>query len=392
MQALELRFPGRYWDSLLYDGRLYLFTRAGEIRVCDWDRLVGELGWSDDLAPLAMQFLTRGRAWYAPEIRRLLQSPATFAHLSDLVSALTKRSFVVPDSAVRRSTVWELESPLFPHSDVEAYYNSLYIGSPEGLVHAPLARTTIEPFEQLLDAPALRISASYRSMAVAAGSVGLIELPLATRYEDKIPPRLVTEWHCQSCSWASFDIVASSPDFGGGFLAAYANPRDPNYEDERHPLLGLLAAESIFDRTGAYLFAAADKLILIGDGFVEAGKWSPYRRRPGYGIDVEKAKLKRQIVEDQRLRKEVLNASASVFGYVVEFDTALIVFANDGTSKRLNEPVSWRCFPRSSRYLNHLHVTLEDHLRIYAFVHDYFLQDHERGTSIARPTVTRPGD
>src|SRR5438874_1752616 len=43
MQPLKITIPGRYWDSQIYAGRLYLFEREGALRTINWDQMIG--GW-----------------------------------------------------------------------------------------------------------------------------------------------------------------------------------------------------------------------------------------------------------------------------------------------------------------------------------------------------------
>src|SRR5262249_59810868 len=96
MQAVELRIPGEYWDSLIYNDRLYLFTLAGDILAYRWDQLIQSLAIEQNLRPLFWQFLARGRAWYAPELRRLLESPKVFQEIKLLVNEVTANPYTVP--------------------------------------------------------------------------------------------------------------------------------------------------------------------------------------------------------------------------------------------------------------------------------------------------------
>jgi hypothetical protein len=222
-------------------------------------------------------------------------------------------------------------------------------------------------------------------MAIAAGSEGLFDQPLAERYRYMPQLSSVSDEHCQSASWARFDIVGSSPYHGGGYLAAYSNPKDRDNESDERWFVGLAGAEALFGRRGDFIFGAGDKVVMVAEGEILTSRWNPYRRRNDFGLDLDRSLVSTQKHAERRLRGPVLDATASVFGYVVEFDDALMVFANDETFKKLPEPVAWRCFPRSARYVNQLHVTLDDHVRIYAFVHDYFLVGRDRGPSTVRP-------
>lgn len=386
MQAIEIRLAGRYWDSLIYNGRLYLFTREGSIRALDWDRLIRLIQWPADEAPIGWQFLARGRSWYSPAVQSLLRSPSTRSHLEALTERVAARRYAIGKAGLSRALLWEVDSPTSPHSDVETYSNRMYIGSSEGVHETPLASGGRGEFDRILDAPALRLSASYGALAIAAGSDGLIEQRLGSDRWYMPDHRIISPQNCHSCSWVSFDVVASSPD-AMGYLAAYSGPHPRRGEGEDRDVLGIIPASDLFERTGSYMFGSADRLIMLGDGFVEADRWNPYRRREGHGVDVSETLLARELIKDRKVRTDVIDAAASVFGYVVEFDDSLVVFASDGTSKRLGEPVNWRCFPRSERYLNQLHVVMDDHVRVFAFTHDYFLDRSQRGLATPRPRV-----
>lgn len=395
MQALEVSIPGSYWDSLLYDGQLYLFTRDGEIAVYNWDRLVGSIPWGSDVKPLAVQFLTRGKAWYSPALRHLLTSPSSAEHFALLVERLTSKRYIIPKRLSAESLISQAQSPVYPHTDVETYYNSLYVGGSRGVHEASLQGDDALRFERILDAPALRMSASYGRLALAAGSDGLLEHELVQpRYRgyrgEMGSTEVITDAHCRSCSWARFDIVGSGNHNAGGFLAAFSNPNWTDDDDVRlqRTLVGIVEANRLFEtETDGYMFAASDQLGLVRAGGIELETWNPYLRRRGSGVDVGYARKKTTQFADKRLSSTALDASATVFGAIVELDDSLLVLASDGTSRKLREPINWRCFPRSSRYINHLHITYENQVRIFAFVHDYF-QSKRKGPSTGRPQVT----
>ena len=42
MQALRIIVPGSYWDSQIYQGRLYLFNMDGSLFALDWDETIEE--------------------------------------------------------------------------------------------------------------------------------------------------------------------------------------------------------------------------------------------------------------------------------------------------------------------------------------------------------------
>ena len=40
MRPLKLTLPGRYWDSVIYGGILYLFDLSGGMRLVNWTHLI----------------------------------------------------------------------------------------------------------------------------------------------------------------------------------------------------------------------------------------------------------------------------------------------------------------------------------------------------------------
>ena len=73
-----------------------------------------------------------------------------------------------------------------------------------------------------------------------------------------------------------------------------------------------------------------------------------------------------------------------MFGTVVELDSGLIVICSDETIVDVcGEPVSWRVFPRSRHYENHLHVIHDDHLEVLSFNHDYLVDQQTKVSGIS---------
>ncbi len=389
MQAVEIRIEGSYWDSFLYDDRLYLFTRHGTIEQYGWDRLVSSIAVRDGDHRALRHLTGRGKSWYAPEVQDLLTNPELLGVMQDVATRLSSLPIRIPKKALNLSHLATVESPAYPHTDVEAFYDVMYIGSPSG-VYATALSVLGEGFPRSFDAPILRLSASYGSVAMAAGSEGLFEQRAAMpRYwPDLYEPHQVSDRNCTACSWASFDVVASSVIDSAGFIAAYSKPErtdDRSLVTERQ-LVGIVDAEVLFDRSDGLMFGAADALVLISGPDLVLDRWSPYRRREKYGVDLDRSLTRSsQVRWRRRLNEAVLDGAATVYGILIELENSLVLLATDGTTQRFREPVSWRSFPRSERYLNQLHVVYEDHVRIYAFWHDYFVPTPNRGPAIRRP-------
>lgn len=75
MQPIEIRIHGEFWDSFIYNRRLYLFTLDGDIKTYNWERIIQSVIMDSNYRPLFRQYLTRGLEWYSPQLQRILESP-----------------------------------------------------------------------------------------------------------------------------------------------------------------------------------------------------------------------------------------------------------------------------------------------------------------------------
>lgn len=389
MQAVELRIPGEYWDSFVYDNFLYLFTQNGDIEVYNWDRLLQSLAISTNYWPIFWQFMARGRAWYKPELQTLLASPPLRQQIDEVRQAVTSKPYSISSRQLRQALTRTAPSPAHPHTDVEAFYNYLYLSSSAGVHYASLKRVLESDFDLINDIPTFRVACSYGTMALAAGSEGIFEqILMSERYApERYDPVQLSDRTCIACSWASFDVIATAGPRNAGYVAAFSAPRrdQSGLKEERH-LIGLVDADDLFSTSDGLLFGAADLLVLATNSALLIDGWNPYKRREnGIGTDVNSSLLTRREIKVERLKGVAIDAAATVFGIVIELEDSLLVIGVDGSFKRLREPVNWRCFPRSQRYLNQMHVTYDDHVRIYGFIDDYFIPHSERGPAIRRP-------
>jgi hypothetical protein len=392
MQAIELRISGRYWDSFLYNDRLYLFTQEGEIEIYRWDRLVQSIPVGNDCGPLFWQFLARGKAWYMPEMQAILRSPKIYQEIKNLRDAICAEPYYISQEDLQNALIEVAPSPAHPHTDVEAFYGNLYLSSTQGVHVAPLNQSLESSFDRSTDIPAFRMACSYGAMAIAAGSDGVFEQTLTREYilEESYEPVQLSDRACAACSWASFDVVATSGAGSAGYVAAFSKPsRD---EEESRQLIGVVDSTDLFPSSGGGLLIGSGNLIaLASQSSIILDGWSPYRRRDDHGIDLVKSLSSRETVEVEQLTDDAIDGAVTVYGLVFEMDESLLVVGVDGSRDVYPEPINWRTFPRSQRYMNHLHMTCDQGVRIIAYIEDYFLNSRKRGPAMRRPRepVTR---
>lgn len=390
MQALKIRIHGSYWDSFLYDDQLYLVDRSGVVRVMSWDRLVDEAA-SEAVDPVLLHLGTRGRAWYGLAVQDLLKVPSLRQDLLQRVQNISQKRLSVLQRDVERLERHASGLAYFPTTDAECYGSILYFGSEDGLLATDLRRGSFDlgTHARIYDGPSLRLEASYSRLAVAQGEQGLVELPTATpRYMDEpFSGRLhqiSNEW-CDNCSWVSYDILATRYGKGGYIGAFESGQADEDYLDGQRQLLQTVSSSELFGLSGGTLVGGGNLLALIQEDSLSYQTWNPYRRKDAAGVGWERS---RGELRDFEFRggSTVVDAALTVFGLVAEYENGLTVYGSDGRRYWIpGEPVSWRVFPRSNRYLNQLHIVKEEWIDVYAFAHDYFQASSQRTISLARP-------
>ncbi len=384
MQPLKMTIPGRYWDSLIYKGRLYLFGLDGDIRSIDWSKFISSWAVPDDDKVAFVCAFQRSDYLYSNEVQDLLLDHELREVMKRKFIRLSRMPLEATMEMLQHTESGRQDTPLpFPHADLELYQDRLYVGSSSGLYQASCNKKTRYPVstrvEKKWDGPVLGVSASYGALALAAGGEGLFEYDLYSHYSasaDKGLRHLSTN-ACRNCGWAFYSVFASSDS--SGYLAQYTKWSDDTYNRESARRFEKIeTAASIFGSDG-YCWGIQDKLcqaIPNGIKVVRYEPWNPDESsRLSYLGDVR----------FQPWKGEVVSAATANFGVVVELENALVVFPSDGDPITLaGEPVNWRVFPRSRHYENQLHVVYEDRLEILSFNQDYLVNQEEKllGTSV----------
>ena len=185
--------------------------------------------------------------------------------------------------------------------------------------------------------------------------------------------------HCGECQWAFYSIYGSSLN-GPGILASYLREEDESERGGRRPVKHrkfdqLVSEQEIFSDFGEtpvhYSWAAQDKICQAANGTIRVAKYEPWNKerpiQPHGSLPLD------------HHGEAVVSAKVALFGTVVEFDSGLVVLTSDGNRHRVaGEPVSWRVFPRSRHYENHLHVIYDDRLEVHSFNHDYLVDQRDK--------------
>jgi hypothetical protein len=435
MQALKIFIPGKFYDSQIYDGRLYLWSIDGSLILIDWNRLVDQIKIPQELQ-VALRFaLQYGDDLYAnllmqdSEVRKLMKSK--FQWLSELTVEITKKSF---DDCI----IAQQDSPSpFPHSDSAIHYKTLYVSGQSGVSTSKCQlqgrrNQSIKVAHKLFDLPALSISASHLTLAVAAGNEGLFDYSLISNSETKKynEPRPLSKDHCNLARWLYPSIFGSSY-FNEGYFADFKKTKrskaesqqlarqlnlledvdgettssgsqqsESRYKKEvkaatnhKREFKGLISSDDIFggrENDRVFTWGVQDKICLATKRSIQLVQYLPQSQR-GEQIfeDIGSVAMKDlDSMNMDELSGEVISADSSFFGVVLEKETGLLVINSSLESSFLEgEPVNWRVFPSSRNYSNQLHVIYDDTLHIHSFNHDYFVDQSRKKLGINATSV-----
>jgi hypothetical protein len=389
VRALKLTIPGRFWDSLIYSGRLYLFGLEGNILTLNWDRLIE--GWPlDDSVRIAFDCAFRqsdflygqgtSRLFVDQEIRSVMQRK--FERLAGLV-------FEVSAAQLRECSIREQPSPFpFPHTDAIVYGNHFYVTTREGVYRTGCSKKNRNPVsprvQKRWDGGAYSLAASYNSLALATGDDGLYELsldnePLTTNGRD---PRQIVSQHCTDCHWTFYSIYCSS-HIAAGYLAAFKKERSPNpdvFAERRFERS--ISSHEIFHSLGGYSWGNQDKLCQVSDHEVHIVRYQPWSddttvKNLGI-VDIETL-ADTETINLAPWKGGVVSGGNALFGTVIECKNAMVVVPSEGPVQTLpGEPTNWRIFARSVQYENHLHVIYADRLEILSFNQDYLVNQEKK--------------
>ena len=427
MQALKVIVPGEFYDSQIYNGRLYLWRINGSLVTLDWDLLVDKITVAKELEIALRLSLQHSDKLYGNlllqdiEIRGLIKSK--FQKLSQMTVEIKKQD-------LEECIIDQQDSPFpFPHADSAVHYEMMFVGSQSGVSASKCSGGKwYEPFERgaekLFDMPVLSISASNKTLAVAAGNEGLFEYSVdslisnSTRsYSD--PLNLSTS-HCNLTRWLYPGIFGSSY-FNDGYFAEFKSSKKSNSEKEQssqktgQPNLSvgliergesqssakhyerkfqrLISSEEIFAKSQlkfdqlenstnsnniTFTWGVDDKVCSITGNSIQLAQYIP------------RASAKRRFkdigsVEIAGSNSEIISADSSFFGIVLEQENGLLVVSSSLEIQFFEgEPVNWRVFPKTTNYSNQLHIIYDDALHIYSFNHDYFVNQSTKQLGISK--------
>lgn len=394
LAPLRIIIPGRYYDSQIYRGRLYIWTMDGSVRVYDWNKLVNSVVMPKFKVRLPFVFgFMEGNFLYNKKVAYIFGEDDYHSVLLRQYQNLACQPVTISLDELTSTRLQELNMPLSElPSDTEVYANNVYFAVDSGIYRRVLNRNASDPSigpkdTKLWDCRILTLKANkYPQIALSAGSEGLFELNLVK--DEAIRPQALESIEetkvyrisskPSSFSNYSFLSVFSSSYVDDSFMALF------NWKplgDEIASRIGyknlkvyrdfdeVIDAKDIFggEQDSDICWGIDDKIYRIKGSTLSILKFNN-------AANLEKGEQYYQALKSVTLPSNIgrpISAGASYFGIVLEFTKGVIVLRSDGGVTTIpDEVIRWRVYPRSKNYLNHLHLLYDDRLEIYSFNHD----------------------
>lgn len=423
INPLKIVIPGEYYDSQIYDGKLYLWGADSSISVLNWNKLVDNINLEDNLKIVLKFALQYGDDLYN---NFLFQEPDIQNLIFEKFKKLVKNTIDISLNSLSNVLVRQKDNPLpFPHADSSIHYKTLYVGSQSGISsfssENQLTKLSKIETKKICDIPVLSLSASHLTLAFAAGSEGLFDYSLAESLGKKFhEPRHISPQNSNFVRWL-YPSVFSSSYFDESYFADFKvtrkrrskNQESSNvainsqklFNDSKKTIIRpeIVSSEQLEKENQAntrdfqrlfftkeifkikedkeipkITWGTHDKICLIQDNLIYLTKCNPTK------ITEKKKFINIGYVELEEKIDDVISADSSFFGIVLEKDDGLLIITSTGEYIHLpGEPINWRVFPNSRNYTNQLHVIYEDSIQIYSFNHDFFIDQGEKKIGIS---------
>lgn len=372
MHPMSINIEGEYWDSVIYKGRIHLFTVDGIIKVYDWDGIIEGLaeGCQEDEAFAIVSAFKESNVLYRSFIDR--------RSINTALEKLQGRRFNLTKKYLEGFLLSAHDNGFpFPHASSVFYYDRLIVSSSSGIyiseydhVHEMRHKPSC-----LSDVCANQAWPSYGVLAVAAGHEGLMELPLPLN-QNKSELRRLSEVHCEQCDWVYQNIIGYSTD-GASTFARYKVETLEHQDDELN-MDNNYERNFIEARSTDYFLPSSspqsltwgsrDKIFKLEGSHISVFRWTSKQTARWIG----KFKLEDDL-------EQIVSVRTALFGIGFEYSDKLVILTSDGAAMTINEePVNWRVFPRSRHYENHLHLIMEQGMSVLSFNQDYGVDQYHK--------------
>ena len=392
----KIVIEGSFWDSYIYSNNLLLFGRDQTIKSYNWDSFVNShISNPLDLLAYRCAFY-QSDFLYGVRERQLFSDP----EIKELILDKFNRIESIYVSEQDLSLFKTFKTPIeLPHLtiDIGVFKNKLYYCDSDGLFVRQIRNNTktsaiSSRMNKFWDAyiQCLKVS-KFGRIALSASSDGLFELNTTDydigMYEEFKPIeedifQLTNEHSSYSC-WAFSSIlngsyVGNTRLFGFRYIS-----NNMSYDSERETGMNFMKSydmSNLFTKNdpSAIIISENEKIYQLSSDMITGVEYN----QSNLGTNEEI--FTHLFSKEQNFEAEIVDAAVAEFGIVIETKTKLYVLLSTGeeiytVNKNQEDIIRWRVFPRSTCYVNQLHVIYNNRIEIISFNDDYFVdQKHKQ--------------
>jgi hypothetical protein len=336
MSNLTLVIEGRYLDSYIYSGNLFLLDENYLLSIYKWDALT-------EIAVKGAGILVSLNA------TRILNDSSNVKNNDKIELGINK-------AALESTILSSIELNVWP-SDINVFANILYISSETGVVRYEFdyRNGILGNRFKIFDEMSFSISPnSSNRIAIAAGKSGVLTFIPKSKFLSKSDISLLIESPCTDLDWQSTVLLANTIE---GVKRADYIPMPIKSE----------AGRNFFEKFKEF------KAYKPEPKNTDMSKLSWLGGAKAYSLNYDKTISIENIKSAEKLKviplgelifDKIIKAKSSAFGAVLETENELFVMKDDSPLKVYGEPVNWRVFPRAKFYANHLHVITNDSIEV----------------------------
>lgn len=395
IQEKKIIIEGSFWDSYIYSNNLLLFGRDQTLRSYSWDKFVNS-HISDVLDNLAYRCaFYQSDFLYGIRERELFNDP-------EIKKIILNKFNRIRNIYVDEQDLMPFKTFKFPVElkhltvDIGVLKNKLYYCDSEGLFFRNIRnnnKTSVVSTRanKCWDAyiQCMRVN-NYGRIALSASSDGLFEFNTTDfdygMYINFGQPEenifQLTNRHSSYCCWAFSSLLNGSYIYGSQLFGFkyFSNTEAFDYERE----VGVKFVQEyntseVFDNNHpeSIVICENEKIYQLSPKRIEGVN---YRQT---NLGTNKEAFTHIFSREENFDDEIVDAAVAEFGVVVETKKHLYVLLSTGekiytVNKGQEEIVRWRIFPRSTCYVNQLHVIYDNRIEIISFNDDYFVDQKDK--------------
>ena len=391
----KIIIEGSFWDSYIYSNNLLLFGQDQTLKSYGWDKFVNSRI-SNEFDTLAYRcafyqsdFLygIRERELFSdPEIKEIILNK--FSRIQDIyVNEQDLLPFKTYDSPIE-----------LPHLtiDIGVFKNKLYYCDSDGLFFRNIRNnnkyTAVSTRgNKCWDAyiQCLKVS-NYGRIALSASSDGLFELNTNVYYQDMYSKFKsveedifqLTNEHSSYCCWAYSSLLNGSYINGTHLFGFKYIKKEDSFDYERDIGMNFMQGYDASDVFGdnnpnAVVVSENEKIYQLSQKTIKGVEY--HQNNLGTNDEI----FTHLFSKEQNFGDEIVDAAVAEFGIVVETKKHLYVLLSTGeeiytVNKEQEDIIRWRIFPRSTCYVNQLHVIYNNRIEIISFNDDYFVDQKNK--------------